>query len=56
MGRTLTNTMVNLGIQATVDEAIYQLGMDIEELQEYEEDAGLGEKQSLTLHYVKLSI
>lgn len=42
MGRALTNTMINLGIQATVDEAIYQLGMDIEELQEYEEDAGLG--------------
>lgn len=42
MGRTLTNTMVNLGIQATVDEALYQLGLDIEELQEIEEDAGLG--------------
>lgn len=29
-------------MQATVDEALYQLGLDIEELQELEEDAGLG--------------
>jgi starch phosphorylase len=42
MGRTLTNTMINLGIQATCDEALYQLGLDVEELQEMEEDAGLG--------------
>ncbi|KAJ1348130.1 hypothetical protein KIN20_003359 [Parelaphostrongylus tenuis] len=42
MGRTLSNTMMNLGIQATVDEALYQLGLEIEELQEIEEDAGLG--------------
>lgn len=25
MGRTLTNTMINLGIQATCDEALYQV-------------------------------
>ncbi|KAH7730883.1 glycogen phosphorylase [Aphelenchoides avenae] len=42
MGRTLSNTMLNLGMQATVDEALYQLGLNIEELQEIEEDAGLG--------------
>ncbi|KAF8763991.1 Glycogen phosphorylase like protein [Argiope bruennichi] len=42
MGRTLTNTMVNLGIQSTCDEALYQLGLYLEELQEIEEDAGLG--------------
>lgn len=42
MGRTLSNTMINLGIQNAVDEALYQLGLDIEELQELEEDAGLG--------------
>ncbi|GBP44673.1 Glycogen phosphorylase [Eumeta japonica] len=42
MGRSLQNTMVNLGIQGTVDEALYQLGLDIEELEELEEDAGLG--------------
>lgn len=42
MGRTLTNTTMNLGIQSACDEAMYQLGLDIEELEEMEEDAGLG--------------
>ncbi|XP_036910176.1 glycogen phosphorylase, liver form [Sturnira hondurensis] len=42
MGRTLQNTMINLGLQNACDEAIYQLGLDIEELEEAEEDAGLG--------------
>ncbi|XP_041070372.1 glycogen phosphorylase, brain form [Carcharodon carcharias] len=42
MGRTLQNTMVNLGLENASDEAMYQLGLDIEELEEIEEDAGLG--------------
>lgn len=42
MGRTLQNTMVNLGLQNACDEATYQLGLDMEELEEIEEDAGLG--------------
>jgi len=42
MGRSLTNTMINLGIQGACDEAMYQLGLDIEEMEEFEEDAGLG--------------
>jgi len=42
MGRSLQNTMINLGIQNACDEAMYQVGLDIEELQELEEDAGLG--------------
>ncbi|XP_069821409.1 glycogen phosphorylase, muscle form [Dendropsophus ebraccatus] len=42
MGRTLQNTMVNLGLENACDEAIYQLGLDMEELEEIEEDAGLG--------------
>lgn len=42
MGRTLQNTMINLGLQNACDEAIYQIGLDIEELEEMEEDAGLG--------------
>ncbi|XP_037072786.1 glycogen phosphorylase-like [Pollicipes pollicipes] len=42
MGRTLQNTMINLGIQSACDEALYQVGLDIEELQDLEEDAGLG--------------
>lgn len=42
IGRTLQNTMINLGLQNACDEAIYQLGLDMEELEEIEEDAGLG--------------
>ncbi|XP_030604292.1 glycogen phosphorylase, brain form [Archocentrus centrarchus] len=42
MGRALQNTMINLGLQTACDEALYQLGLDIEELEEMEEDAGLG--------------
>uniref|UniRef100_A0A9J7YVE1 Alpha-1,4 glucan phosphorylase n=1 Tax=Cyprinus carpio carpio TaxID=630221 RepID=A0A9J7YVE1_CYPCA len=42
MGRTLQNTMVNLALENACDEAVYQLGLDMEELQEMEEDAGLG--------------
>uniref|UniRef100_A0A668S362 Alpha-1,4 glucan phosphorylase n=1 Tax=Oreochromis aureus TaxID=47969 RepID=A0A668S362_OREAU len=42
MGRALQNTTINLGLQTACDEAIYQLGLDIEELEEMEEDAGLG--------------
>uniref|UniRef100_A0A646QJD6 Alpha-1,4 glucan phosphorylase n=1 Tax=Hemiscolopendra marginata TaxID=943146 RepID=A0A646QJD6_9MYRI len=42
MGRSLINTMINLNIQNACDEAMYQLGLNIEELEEVEEDAGLG--------------
>uniref|UniRef100_A0A8C2ZX71 Alpha-1,4 glucan phosphorylase n=1 Tax=Cyclopterus lumpus TaxID=8103 RepID=A0A8C2ZX71_CYCLU len=42
MGRTLQNTMVNLALENACDEAMYQLGLDMEELQDMEEDAGLG--------------
>ncbi|KAK2872818.1 hypothetical protein QQF64_017528 [Cirrhinus molitorella] len=42
MGRTLQNTMVNLALENACDEAMYQLGLDMEELEEMEEDAGLG--------------
>uniref|UniRef100_A0A673Y8Q7 Alpha-1,4 glucan phosphorylase n=1 Tax=Salmo trutta TaxID=8032 RepID=A0A673Y8Q7_SALTR len=42
MGRTLQNTMVNLALENACDEATYQLGLDMEELQDIEEDAGLG--------------
>jgi len=42
MGRSLTNTMINLGIQGACDEAMYQLGLDIEEMEDQEADAGLG--------------
>lgn len=58
MGRSLSNMMINLGIESELDEALYevrqegdvadrdlrsvQLGLSIEELEEFEEDAGLG--------------
>ncbi|VDN98782.1 unnamed protein product [Rodentolepis nana] len=42
MGRALTNTMLNVDITAAIDEALYQMGLDIEELEEFEPDAGLG--------------
>ncbi|MCF6251613.1 MAG: glycogen/starch/alpha-glucan phosphorylase [Methylococcaceae bacterium] len=42
MGRTLSNAMLNLGITNTVEKALYDLGLDIEELIDSEPDAGLG--------------
>ncbi|XP_034034331.1 glycogen phosphorylase, muscle form [Thalassophryne amazonica] len=42
MGRSLQNTMVNLALENACDEAMYQLGLDMEELEDMEEDAGLG--------------
>ena len=42
MGRTLSNAMLNLGVDDTVSQAMYDLGLDIEELIDNEPDAGLG--------------
>ncbi|XP_065661767.1 glycogen phosphorylase isoform X2 [Hydra vulgaris] len=42
LGRSLTNMMTNLGIFNECDEAMYQLGLELEELENQEEDAGLG--------------
>jgi len=42
MGRTLSNAMLNLGITDAVTSAMYDLGLDIEELIDSEPDAGLG--------------
>ncbi|MGZ8164798.1 MAG: glycogen/starch/alpha-glucan phosphorylase [Methylobacter sp.] len=42
MGRTLSNAMLNLGVTDTVTRAMYDLGIDIEELISSEQDAGLG--------------
>jgi len=42
MGRTLSNAMLNLGITDAVAEAMYDLGLEIEELIDSEPDAGLG--------------
>ena len=42
MGRTLSNAMLNLGVTDTVTQAMYDLGLAIEELISSEHDAGLG--------------
>ena len=42
MGRTLSNAMLSLGINNAVESAMYELGLDLEELIENEPDAGLG--------------
>lgn len=42
MGRALSNAMLNLDLDTVVTEAMYSLGLDLEELVESEPDAGLG--------------
>ena len=42
MGRTLSNAMLNLGVTNTIEKALHDLGLDIEELIDSEPDAGLG--------------
>jgi len=42
MGRSLSNAMLNLGVTDEVSEAMYDLGLEIEELFDSEPDAGLG--------------
>ncbi len=42
MGRSLSNAMLNLGVTDVATKAMYDLGLDIEELVEAEADAGLG--------------
>ena len=42
MGRTLRNAMLNLALDSATKKALEQLGLDLEELAEIENDAGLG--------------
>ncbi|WP_046061319.1 glycogen/starch/alpha-glucan phosphorylase [Methylotuvimicrobium alcaliphilum] len=42
MGRTLSNAMLNLGVTDEATRAMYDLGLEIEELVDSEPDAGLG--------------
>jgi glycogen phosphorylase len=42
MGRTLTNALINLGIYNLAKTALEDFGYNINEIEEYEEDAGLG--------------
>ncbi len=42
MGRTLGNALLNLGLEGATEEALSQLGYDLDALEEREPDAGLG--------------
>lgn len=42
MGRSLSNAMLNLGLDDAVNKALYDMGLEAEELMESEPDAGLG--------------
>jgi glycogen phosphorylase len=42
IGRTLGNAVINLGLEGAMGQAMRELGNDIEELEELEHDAGLG--------------
>lgn len=42
IGRSLSNNMLNLGIEDAADQAMYRLGLALEEIEEAEIDAGLG--------------
>ena len=42
MGRTLSNAMINLGLTDVTTKALYDLGLEMEELIDSEFDAGLG--------------
>ncbi len=42
MGRSLGNSILNLGVVDEVSKALYGLGLELEELAEAEQDAGLG--------------
>ena len=42
LGRLLRNNLMNLGIENVVEKGLTELGIDLDELEEMEEDAGLG--------------
>ena len=42
MGRALGNAMLNLGVKEQATHALFQLGLDMEEISQAEHDAGLG--------------
>ncbi len=42
IGRSMSNAMLNLGVEDALTKAMYDLGIDIEELIDAEPDAGLG--------------
>jgi starch phosphorylase len=42
MGRLITNNIMNLGLRPVLDEALQSVGRDLNEIEHYESDAGLG--------------
>ncbi|MGC9386160.1 MAG: glycogen/starch/alpha-glucan phosphorylase [Hydrogenovibrio sp.] len=42
VGRSLSNNLLNLGIDTAAEKAMYQLGANLETIEEAEKDAGLG--------------
>ncbi|MDG6773629.1 glycogen/starch/alpha-glucan phosphorylase [Thiomicrorhabdus sp. ZW0627] len=42
IGRSLTNNLLNLGVETETEQAMYDLGLSLEEIEETERDAGLG--------------
>lgn len=42
IGRSLTNNLLNLGVEDATKQALYDLGLDLEQIEESERDAGLG--------------
>ena len=42
MGRLLTNNLVNLGLKEVCEEVLHDIGISLDELEEIEPDAGLG--------------
>lgn len=42
IGRSLTNNLLNLGVETETQKAMYDLGIDLEEIEQAERDAGLG--------------
>ncbi|ALC90303.1 maltodextrin phosphorylase [Bacillus sp. FJAT-18017] len=42
LGRLLRHNLMNLGIEEVVSKGLHELGVDLDDLEEYEADAGLG--------------
>jgi len=42
IGRSLTNNLLNVGVENEAEQAMYELGLSLEEVEDAERDAGLG--------------
>lgn len=56
MGRSLSNTMINLGIRSLCDKSLFQMGLKMEELEEMEVrgDCAMTRRRRLWLHSSRL--